>query len=76
MHSHDYDTDHGMVTFHHNGDYSGAVVISVTGDPLNEGAALRVPFDALKDFVGEYVRNLLVQRLEQASIDEVLESEW
>jgi hypothetical protein len=76
MHS----TDGKEVTFHHNGDYSGDVLIVVQAHKVahyestshtSEHYEIEIPFNDLKMLVAEYVRGEKVDRLEQAEDDEV-----
>ena len=65
------------VSFIHNGDYSGDVEI-VLPPKKNPGVgnveemSLTVHFDAIKDFMAEYVRSELIEKIENASSDEIL----
>lgn len=66
------------VNIHHNGDYSGDVIINV--GVRAEGQSERdvefeeftVPFAALKAFMAEYVRDTKIRKLEDGSTDELL----
>lgn len=54
------------VRFHHNGDFSGDVIICEEAT----GNEFRVPFEDMKKFVAEYVRCEKIARIEQTSLDE------
>lgn len=56
---------------HHEGDYSGDVLICMSGD-----REVRLPFEVLKAVVAEYVRSHETSLLEQASVDDLLHHEW
>lgn len=75
------DPERDDVIFHHNGDYSGDVLVYVSrdrvdADPGTPGmkglAVVTISFEAIKDLVAEAVRSARVQAAEQASADEVL----
>lgn len=51
---------------HHNGDYSGDVVITRDG-----AAHLEVPFEDLLGLVAEYVRSRKLSQLEDADTEEL-----
>ena len=54
------------VRFHHNGDFSGEAIIV----DKQSSAEFRVPFDDLKDFVAEYVRDRKIGHVEETSENE------
>lgn len=66
----------GRYAIQHNGDYSGDVEIDVTQadiSPLGGNrVAVTLPFTVLRDFIAEYVRDELIDRLEQAEPDALL----
>lgn len=55
--------------FHHNGDYSGDVVIVTPED----NAKLSVPFSALRGFMAEYFRERITNALADMSGNELLD---
>ncbi len=55
-------------TFIHNGGFDGDVAIRRPDNTMQ----MLVPFDALKEFMAEYVRSKLIERLEEATADEIL----
>ncbi len=61
--------------FHHNGDYSGDVLINgaeVEIDEYDGSTTVTIPFEVLAEFVGEAVRDARTSRLEQLEWYEVL----
>lgn len=56
-------TDCNATTFHHNGDYSGDVIVL----DIRTRQEIRVPFDDIKTLVAKYVRDRQISRLEQIS---------
>jgi hypothetical protein len=60
-------TKKGSVVFMHEGDYDGDVIISV-GDNVK----MLVPFEHLKSFVVDFVRQEKMSHLENAPDDDVL----
>ncbi len=75
----------GEHSFHHNGDYSGDVIINASagdlayeyhdnsGNPFGDPyEAIKIPFEVLAEFVGEAVRDAREGRLEQLEWYEVL----
>jgi hypothetical protein len=52
--------------FFYNSDFSGDIDIN------HNGASVTIPFETLKDFVAEYVRDELISRLENESSDNLL----
>lgn len=64
MHTHAF---HGVI-FHHNGDFSGEVIIHK--DTTQE--EIEIPFEAIKDLVALYVGNHKISVIEQQSSDELL----
>ena len=62
-------TEIGKTLFIHNGDYSGDVTIKV-----KKGDEIKIPLDDLLEFVGGYVRDQKISKLEQMSGKEVLRS--
>jgi len=63
MHTKQYKT----LAIHHNGDYSGDIFITI------DGQEIRLPFEDIKSFIADYVRDLRITSLEQADADEILE---
>ena len=63
-------------TYHHNGDFSGAVKFDAQVEmmsPTSAGLAwVEVPFEDLRALVAEYARRERISRLEEMSDDEVL----
>ncbi len=57
----------GGTVFHHNGDYSGEVVITTA-----DASKLSVAFEDLKGFVAQYLREQAIERIEQKRDDDVL----
>ena len=55
------------VTFHHNGDFSGDIEIE------RGGQRMQVPFDAIKDLVGEYVRSTILNGVENMKPGELVD---
>ncbi len=71
----------GKHSLHHNGDYSGDVIINAPLDVMayeyhdNRGdpyEAIKIPFEVLAEFVAEAVRDARTERLEQLEWYEVL----
>lgn len=68
----------GEIDMHHNGDFSGEVMFHLNADRADvreEGVGMvtfRLPFDAIKQLVSEYVQERKVAALESASPDELL----
>ena len=66
------------VNMHHNGDYSGDVIINV--GTLEDGKdphsikfkEIEVPFQALKELVAAYVQSKQIERFENMNEDELL----
>ena len=57
--------------FHHNGDFSGDVILNVDADKVEHGrfngeeyVQVTIPMEDLVGIVGEYVRRLRIERLE------------
>jgi hypothetical protein len=65
MHTYAYDEN---IVFLHNGDFSGEVRIQFVGT----GITVKIPMEALKGFIGEYVRHYKVYKLENCETDELL----
>jgi hypothetical protein len=65
MHS----TTIGKTTFHHNGGYDGDVIIQV-GDLVPD--EIKVPFEDLRGFVANYVRDTRISELESMGDNELL----
>jgi hypothetical protein len=72
------------VTFHHNGDYSGNVVINVPSyiaqpavrhfsdkDGDHHIAEIHVPYDALEIFILESVRRMRLAEIENLTVEEM-----
>jgi len=63
------------VRFHFNGDFSGNVLITVSKDkvePADDGHLfVEVPFQDLKEFVMEHLRDKFIGQLEMMSAEEV-----
>jgi hypothetical protein len=62
----------GGTRVHHNGDFSGSVVI--VGQTDDEG--IEVPFEDLKALVAQAVRQHHVTQLENAPADDILLGRW
>lgn len=61
------------LTFHHNGDYDGEVIIMGANVTETEfGPEVRVDFNALKQLVANCVRDRMISAYESASSDEIL----
>ena len=63
------------ITFHHNGDYSGDVLINgaeVEIDGYDGSTTVTMPFEVLAEFVAEAVRAQRTARLEQLEWYQVL----
>jgi hypothetical protein len=72
-------------SMHFNGDHSGDIVVDlpkalVELEPLGHREygyyEVRIPFEAMKMLVANYVRGRNIDALEQASDDEILFMEW
>lgn len=76
MHSSDFEVDGNYYRAHHNGDFSGDVIIELRQEQIGAtgsgGATVCVPFDLLKAIVAAWVRSELIARLEDASDDDLL----
>jgi hypothetical protein len=61
--------------FHHNGDFSGNVLIVVREEKVEPGPAgmsfVEVPFEDLRELVFAYLRDKGIGKLEQISDDEL-----
>lgn len=73
MHS----TDYLDMTFHHNGDYSGEVLVQVPAGNVRGGfgdahVVVEVPFAALVSLVADAVRGQRIARLENMPDAEIL----
>lgn len=79
MHTFDADDD---ISFHHNGDFSGDVTISLPTQAAatelwNDGhTTIKVPYAALEALVAERYRRAMVGALEEASAKNVLSGGW
>lgn len=62
-------TVYGNTVFHHNGDYSGDLIIKNVDQPQNE---IRIPVIDVINFVGDIVRSQQISKLEQMNGAEVL----
>lgn len=79
MHSSEHGNDDVEgTTFHHNGDYSGDVIIergSVSAKPVlhhkSHTATYKVPYSHMEELVLDKLRNETIVRLEQASYDDL-----
>ena len=60
------------VRFHHNGDFSGEVYIVAPNVDNDEIGEVKVDFKDIKAFVAEYIRNQMIEKIEQAKPDEIL----
>jgi hypothetical protein len=63
------------VKFHHNGDYSGEVLIAIPGRSarLHDGhVEVGVPVEALLEFAAEYIRDQSISTLETATTAQLL----
>lgn len=56
----------GKTTFIHNGDFEGEVEVR------NGDQSMVLPFADIKGIVAEFVRNQRIEKLEQASVEELL----
>ena len=65
--SHTFKSDNTI--FHYNPDLSGDVTISVTKGPGQ--VTFHVPGDALKEFMGEWLRNQFVNAFDDLPDDEM-----
>lgn len=61
-------TKAGKFLFHHNGDFSGKVLIKNT----DSAESMAVDFDSLKSLVAEWVRNETIAQIEQLEDDQLL----
>lgn len=66
-HTTTYAAPYGDILFHHNGDFDGAVNIT-----LPDGITIAVPFAALKHLVAAYARQRAISRIEELSDSIVL----
>jgi hypothetical protein len=64
----------GGVTFAHNGDFSGDVIILSGAEMTTSGVV--IPFAAMKGLVAEYVRHIRIVEMETRNYDEVLGGTW
>lgn len=77
MHSTHFDIDEFHYDVHHNGDYSGDVIISKRPAEYDmetwpkDVEEIRVPFEVLRDLVANKVRSDAVALLEDMSADEI-----
>ena len=55
------------LTIHHNGDYSGDIIIQTPS-----GLEMTMPFAAVEELVAEKVRSERMSRLEDATVEELL----
>lgn len=58
---------------HHNGDFSGHVVLAKTNVD-GDSQEFSIPFEALKELFGEFVKQQHMSNLERASGKEIVES--
>jgi len=61
------------VRFVHNGDYDGGICISAGDGP--QWSQIEVSLDTLMEFVAGAIRSKLIQEIEQAETDALLERE-
>jgi hypothetical protein len=61
-------TTHGPegTVFHHNGDYSGGVVIKINAPTGGGGRGIEVPFADVRALVFGYLRARKIEQLEQS----------
>ena len=59
---------------HHNGYFSGHVVLSKTDVDGEDQQEFTIPFDALKELFGEFVKQQHMSNLERASGKEIVDS--
>lgn len=59
--------NHESTQFFHNGDFSGDVSIQPAGQP-----EIKVPMEALVALVAKWKRDELINKIEQASDEEIL----
>src|SRR3989338_8314064 len=62
----------GEVFIKHNSDLSGLVIITCVDSVGEKAGEIKVPGEALVEFVAEYVRGVRISALEQVSTAEVL----
>jgi GTPase involved in cell partitioning and DNA repair len=72
-----YTTQTGQsgIYWHHNGDYSGDVIVRVPSGSVtidSAGARVEIPFEDIRELVANYVRNEKIARLETRTAEEVL----
>jgi len=72
MHTYNFkekETDTAVI-INYNGDYSGDITISVLhdGQPYRS-FTIEVPFEAIKSFMNEYIRDRLMSKIENAEED-------
>lgn len=76
MHTLDFNNGDEVIYIHHNGDYSGDVIINVAPERVEQNGpmdfGIHVPFAALKELVANYVRSEFMDRLEGADADRIL----
>jgi|SRR3990172_719334 len=64
-------------TFHHQSDYSGEVLIVVDKSQLEDATGTKVfvevPFEAIRNFVLEYVRSRSIKNFENMSYDDLVD---
>ena len=65
MHTMDYRDENGREWyFHHNGDFSGNVVVSFPDDAKTEENVIVIPFVAMKLLVGQMLQNKFMAEIE------------
>jgi len=81
MHTFDYDDpEKGEIFVHHNGDFSGDVIINIDSKAVNKyelesnRVEVHLPFELLQDLVMSKIRSDMIQNLEQMSSNELLEA--
>ena len=68
-------TQVGDITFHHNGDYSGDVIIDAKEHNGRKGRMVDVPFAALLQLVAEKLRMEMISAIEQMEPFELLRTQ-
>ena len=78
MYTSDFKIEGDYYRAHHNGDFSGDVIIELREEeiepiqPVNGSLLVRIPFDLLKSIVAKWARNALISHLENVDDDELL----
>lgn len=68
MHTTEIEHNGRIWYFHHNGDFSGNVVVDIESpfiDRAHElGVSVQIPFEVLEEFVGQYIQSNMISVVE------------